>query len=47
MANQGKEAATIDSDMLTLVDATGTEYKASLEATGAIKDNPDFFLQRR
>ncbi|MEI7831639.1 MAG: DUF4352 domain-containing protein [bacterium] len=44
VSNLGKEAATVDSSMLTLLDSTDAKYEASMEATRAIKSNADFFL---
>ncbi len=44
VANLGKEEATIDTSMFTLVDNKGTEYKADQDATGAIKGDPYFLM---
>ncbi|MEI7831640.1 MAG: DUF4352 domain-containing protein [bacterium] len=44
VSNLGKEAITVDSSMLTLLDSTDAKYEASMEATRAIKSNADFFL---
>lgn len=44
VTNRGKEAARINSSMLTLLDSSDAEYKSSMEATSIIPGNKDLFL---